>query len=153
MRRLSAVFAADCKSRIKIMMAVLCLSVPTIGIMQTASAPPALAHRQSTQAIHRPPHELDLIIRSAATEFGVDPELMARIAWRESRFKNPSGRRYVGPFQQSRMYWQGRVSDFNRANPARPVGGDIHSITDNTRVSAWMLSKPGGRKHWPNTAY
>lgn len=43
MRRLSAVFAAICKNRIKTILAISCLSVALIGILQIATAPAASA--------------------------------------------------------------------------------------------------------------
>lgn len=92
--------------------------------------------------------EVKRALLGAAIEFGVDGHRLNRIVACESGGNpNASNGSHHGLFQQSGKYWSGRVAEFNR-EVEYDVGGRIYDAEDNARVSAWMLSKPGGIKHW-----
>lgn len=90
------------------------------------------------------PSETSRAISEAAAEFGVSELTMFSIAKCESHFlTNADNGGHGGLFQQSKLYWPGRVNDFNQQNEP-DVGGNIYSPFDNARVSAWMMAAPGG---------
>lgn len=92
-------------------------------------------------------HETTIkLITDAADEFGVDHDLMIRIARCESGLRwnayNRSGA--SGLFQHMKQYWAGR---------AAAIGEPEASIMDprqNARAAAWMLSTQGTSPWYPS---
>lgn len=92
--------------------------------------------------------EVDRALNEAAVEFKVDGNRIRRMATCESGLDPFAGRKYKGLFQQSNVYWNGRVRAFNRDNDI-DVTGNIYSPFDNARVTAYMISK-FGYGAWPS---
>jgi len=109
---------------------------PTTVAPPTTEAPPA--------PVAAPAGSIEQIIYAAAAEFGVDGNLMLRIARCESNLtpsavNSSSGA--LGLFQHMPQYWGGRAS-------ALGYGYDAWSDpTANSRVSA-VLMRDGGPGHW-----
>ena len=123
MRRLTITFAAAL---------VLCGCTPEqIGWFMTAPD-------EDKQAVN------EHVIREAAAEFGVDPDLMVRIAECESGLHtmadNPRSDA-MGLFQHLHRYWPGRAEAVGQG------GASVFDPVANSRAAAWMIAS-GGTSPW-----
>jgi soluble lytic murein transglycosylase-like protein len=91
-----------------------------------------------------PPGEIAAIIRAAAAKYGVDGELLLRIAYCESRY-DPLA--YNGVLGASGLFQI--IPGTWRANsaPAGYGGASVFDPVANANVAAWMISR-GGAGQW-----
>ncbi len=91
-----------------------------------------------------PPSEIATIIRDAAAKYGIDPELLLRVAYCESRYDPLAYNGILGAsglFQIIPGTW--------RANsvPAGYAGASVWDPVANANVAAWMFAR-GGASQW-----
>ena len=115
--------------------------IAAVMLLCTACTPEQLAWWRDAEPDTRAA-VMEHIIRDAADEFGVDPDLAVAIARCESGLraeaKNPTSSA-SGLFQQLAVpYWPGRAAALGYPEDTSPF-----DPTANARVSAWMMSTQG----------
>lgn len=85
------------------------------------------------------------LLADAAEDYGVPYGLLARISWCESRWNPYAVNRWSG----AAGVFQWMPASWRWASYAAGYGGASRfDATANVRTAAWLLSQPGGSRHW-----
>jgi len=126
--------------------------IPTVKAQPTIAEPtttpvPTETPVPTLQSITTAPTDLDSLFTKYANEFGVDNELLKKIAKCESGF-NPTSNNsdmYLGMYQFSSSTWS-----VNRNRMGLDPNPDLRTNAEEAiRTAAFVISR-GGRNAWPN---
>src|SRR5262245_24097158 len=95
--------------------------------------------------------EVAAALEHAAAEYGVAPDCLRRLAWRESRYlpwiTNATGHRGLFQFSDRTWAFMSRAAGYRGASP--------YDAWASAHVAAWAIAFPmfsqGGLRHWGGT--